>query len=123
MLVTKLHYHSVSKVLDVHFDNGLMAQFSAEMLRVLSPSAEVQQHGNPILVANKKDVSIAKLTPVGHYAVRLIFDDGHNTGLYSWEFFANLAKNKDALWQAYLEKLKLHNATREALIPIKLTNH
>ena len=120
MLVTKLHYHSVSKVLDVHFDNDTVAQFSAEMLRVLSPSAEVQQHGNPILVANKKDVGIVKISPVGHYAARLIFDDGHNTGLYSWEFFANLAKHKEQLWAAYLENVKRHNATRDALIPIKI---
>ncbi|MFY8352467.1 gamma-butyrobetaine hydroxylase-like domain-containing protein [Pseudoalteromonas sp. SSM20] len=122
MLVTKLHYHRISKQLDVHFDHQHIATLSAEFLRVHSPSAEVQGHGNAILVTNKKDVAISAIEQVGHYAARIIFDDGHNTGLYSWDYLAHLAKNHDQLWQNYLATLKQKKASREALIPIKLTH-
>ena len=122
MLVTKLHYHRLSKQLDVHFDNQLVTTFSAEFLRVHSPSAEVQGHGNAILVTNKKEVAISTIEHVGHYAARIIFDDGHNTGLYSWDYLAYLAEHQDKLWQDYLVTLKQKKASREALIPIKLTH-
>jgi DUF971 family protein len=122
MLVTKLHYHRLTKQLDVYFDNQNEVTFSAEFLRVHSPSAEVQGHGNAVLVTNKKDVGISTIEQVGHYAARIIFDDGHNTGLYSWDYFVYLAKNHDQLWQNYLDTLKQKKASREALIPIKLTH-
>ena len=120
MIVTKLHYHRKSKLLDVVFDNDIQHSFSAEFLRVTSPSAEVQGHGNAVLVTNKKEVAISSIEQVGHYAVRIIFDDGHNTGLYSWDYLANLAKNHDALWQSYLSQLKMKKATREPLIPVQI---
>lgn len=90
--VTKVHYHSVSKNLDVYFDDNSEVIFSAEFLRVHSPSAEVQGHGSePMkLVLNKQAVGIKTITPVGHYALRLEFDDGHNSGLFSWQYFAKL---------------------------------
>ena len=120
MIVTKLHYHRKNKLLDVFFDNDIQHSFSAEFLRVNSPSAEVQGHGNAVLVTNKKEVAISSIEQVGHYAVRIIFDDGHNTGLYSWDYLANLAKNHDALWQSYLSQLKMKKATREPLIPVQI---
>jgi len=99
--VTKVHYHSVSKVLDVHFDDQAIAQFSAEFLRVHSPSAEVQGHGNePMkLVLGKQHVGISKIEPVGHYAIRLVFSDNHNSGLFSWHYLSELQANHDELWQ------------------------
>lgn len=112
--VVKLHYHRRRKLLDVQFADGQQAQFSAELLRVLSPSAEVRGHGQPRLVANKRDVGITQITPCGSYAVRLVFDDGHNSGLYSWAYFAQLAEQHQALWQDYLTRLKAANAVRDA---------
>ncbi|MEC8324650.1 MAG: gamma-butyrobetaine hydroxylase-like domain-containing protein [Pseudomonadota bacterium] len=122
MLVSKLHYHRVSNLLDVYFDEQSQHTFTPEFLRVHSPSAEVQGHGKPILVTNKKDVAIHAIEQVGHYAVRIIFNDGHNTGLYSWDYLFHLAQNQDALWQTYLANLKQNKASRDALIPIKITH-
>ncbi|MFY8273904.1 gamma-butyrobetaine hydroxylase-like domain-containing protein [Pseudoalteromonas sp. SSDWG2] len=123
MLVSKLHYHRVSKQLDIYFESGQMSSLSAEFLRVHSPSAEVQGHhsGEPLLVTNKKSVAIAKIEPVGHYAVRLLFDDGHHSGLYSFTYLAQLCSDTQQLWQTYLERLKAANAQRDASIAIRVT--
>ena len=117
--VSRLHYHRHSRTLDITFSDGTVAGFSAEFLRVFSPSAEVRGHGKPKLVSNKKQVSISKLQPVGHYAVKLVFDDGHNTGLYSYAYLQQLAEKQHLLWQQYLQQLKQANACREARISIK----
>jgi DUF971 family protein len=117
--VSKLHYHRKQKLLDVAFTDQVVAQFSAELLRVLSPSAEVRGHGTPQLVANKRDVAITQLLPVGQYAVRLVFDDGHNSGLYSWSYLRQLHEQRDALWQDYLARLKAANAVRDAKLEVR----
>jgi DUF971 family protein len=117
--VSKLHYHRKQKLLDVLFADTVLAQFSAEFLRVLSPSAEVRGHGTPVLVANKRDVAISQILPVGQYAVKLVFDDGHNTGLYSWSYLRQLHEQKDTLWQDYLQRLKAANAVRDAKLDIR----
>lgn len=117
--VTKLHYHKQSRVLDIHFSDQSHASLTAEFLRVFSPSAEVRRHGAPILVANKKQVSIKQLSVVGQYAVKLVFDDGHDTGIYSWHYLHQLATNQETLWQDYLQRLQAANANREAAIAIK----
>ncbi|WP_430457131.1 gamma-butyrobetaine hydroxylase-like domain-containing protein [Rheinheimera sp.] len=117
--VSKLHYHRKQKMLDVVFTDQVVAQFSAELLRVLSPSAEVRGHGTPQLVANKRDVAITQLLPVGQYAVRLVFDDGHNSGLYSWSYLRQLHEQRDALWQDYLARLKAANAVRDAKLEVR----
>ena len=117
--VSKLHYHRHSKLLDVWFADGLQVQFSAELLRVLSPSAEVRGHGTPQLVANKRDVGITQMLPVGLYAVRLVFDDGHNSGLYSWSYLRQLHEQRDTLWQEYLARLKAANAVRDAKLEVR----
>jgi DUF971 family protein len=126
-LVTKLNYHKISKILDVHFcdvkSNLFIAQLSAEFLRTQSPSAEVQGHGaeQKKLVANKRQVDITHITPVGHYAIKITFDDGHDSGLFSWQYLEFLYLNQPRLWAEYLQQLTSHNASREQVIPIKIT--
>ena len=116
--VSLLHYHQCSRKLDVEFSNGETASFSAELLRVLSPSAEVRRHGKPMLVTNKKNVAISKVLPVGHYAVKLVFDDGHDSGIYSWHYLHQLSTQQDNLWQQYLTQLRQANAQRDELIAV-----
>ncbi|WP_333796116.1 gamma-butyrobetaine hydroxylase-like domain-containing protein [Rheinheimera sp.] len=117
--VTKLHYHRQSKILDVHFADGLCASFSPEFLRVLSPSAEVRGHGKPRLVSHKKQVAISQILAVGLYAAKIVFDDGHNSGIYSWPYLRELHQNREALWQDYLNRLAAANSNREASLNIK----
>jgi len=105
---TEIKLHQRSRVLDIAFDDGSSFSLSCEYLRVHSPSAEVRGHGpgQEKLQVNKEDVNIARIEPVGHYAVRLRFDDGHDTGLYTWEFLHELGSNQQAYWQKYLERLQ-----------------
>jgi DUF971 family protein len=117
--VSVLHYHRLSKILDVQFSDDQRFSFSAEFLRVFSPSAEVRGHGTPVLVSHKKDVAITQIVPVGQYAVKLVFDDSHQTGLYSWAYLAKLAAEHDQLWADYLQRLKQANSFREAQLSIK----
>ena len=89
-------------VLTVAFDDGARFELPAELLRVESPSAEVRNHGGPkTIVLGKKDVTIAGLDPVGNYAVRIAFSDGHDTGLYSWTWLHQLGAEKDRIWGEY----------------------
>ncbi|WP_432757202.1 gamma-butyrobetaine hydroxylase-like domain-containing protein [Consotaella aegiceratis] len=89
--------------------------YPAEMLRVLSPSAEVQGHSpdQRVTVAGKKDVAIVDVVPVGNYAVRIVFDDGHSTGLYTWRYLVELADEGEERWQAYLDELAQKRLRRE----------
>lgn len=116
--VTHLKLKRQSRFLAIGFDDGSLYQLSCEFLRVHSPSAEVQGHGTPVLVTNKKQVNITAVEAVGHYGVKLVFDDGHDTGIYSWSVLHHLATNHDTLWQAYLSKLAGAKASREAIIPM-----
>lgn len=95
------------RVLHIRFDDGNAFALPAEYLRVESPSAEVQGHApsQKRLVAGKKDVAILAVEPVGNYAVRLVFDDGHDTGLYSWTYLHRLGRDQERLWAAYLAAL------------------
>lgn len=120
MRVTRLHLHKISGVLDIQFANQKEYSLTAEFLRVHSPSAEVKGHGNPILVTNKRDVKISDLALIGNYAVKLSFNDGHNSGLYSWETLYQYATQQKQMWADYLESLAASNAGRESVIPIKL---
>ncbi|MBV2130069.1 gamma-butyrobetaine hydroxylase-like domain-containing protein [Arsukibacterium indicum] len=119
MTLRTLHYHRQRRLLDLVFTDGTLKVLSAEFLRVHSPSAEVRGHGKPKLVANKRDVAISIINPVGHYGVKLIFDDGHNTGLYHFRYLCQLADEQEVLWQRYLARLKAANASRESLINIR----
>ena len=100
--------------LAVRFDSGKAYQLSAEFLRVVSPSAEVQGHGGTPMpaVAGKQDVRITDIIPVGNYAVRIVFDDGHDSGLFSWEYLAKIGSTQDCLWTDYLAKLKKEGGSR-----------
>jgi DUF971 family protein len=116
---TDLKYHKRSRELEVHFDNGLHARLSAEYLRVHSPSAEVKGHaaGEGILVTGKETVAIQKIEPIGRYAVRLVFDDGHNTGLYTWAVLYELVSEHERKWDRYLERLAAAGKTRRVPPP------
>ncbi|MCB1442436.1 MAG: DUF971 domain-containing protein [Methyloceanibacter sp.] len=104
---TELKLDKDKQVLTVSFDDGKHFALPAELLRVLSPSAEVQGHSpeQRVTVPGKKSVRIQKLEPVGTYAVRITFDDGHNTGLYVWDYLRELGENQEALFRAYLNEL------------------
>jgi DUF971 family protein len=118
--VDKLHYHQQQKVLVVSFADGGRASFTAEQLRVFSPSAEVRGHGKPVLVRNKQAVAIKALHLTGHYAVRIVFDDGHQTGIYSWRYLAELAATLSERWLQYQQQLADANARREPELAIKV---
>jgi DUF971 family protein len=102
-----INLHQKSRILEIKFSDGHNFELSCEFLRVYSPSAEVKGHGpgQSVLQTGKENVSIKEIEPVGHYAVKLIFDDGHETGLYSWAYLYELGENKDALWKDYLQGL------------------
>ena len=112
---TELRLNPAKDQLKVSFDNRRSYDFSAEYLRVESPSAEVQGHSHDQrqTVAGKKSVKIARLEPIGNYAVRIVFDDGHDSGLYSWSYFIELGEEKNRKWAAYLEALKAKGLKRE----------
>ncbi len=102
-------------VLTVTFDNGERHDLQAEYLRIESPSAEVKGHGpgQEVTVAGKRHVSVKQIEPVGNYAVRLIFSDGHSTGLYSWDYLARLGRERERLWAGYLERLEAQGLSRD----------
>lgn len=120
--VTAIKYQRQQRTLQVSFNHGAQVEFSAEFLRVHSPSAEVQGHSKEqqVLVTNKIDVGISKITPVGNYAIRIEFSDGHDTGLFSWNYLEHLRQNQSRLWQDYLARLKQAKAHRDAIIPIQI---
>ena len=111
---TGLTLHKASHVLEVAFDTGEVFRLPAEYLRVNSPSAEVQGHGpsQKVLVAGKRDVNIAAIEPVGHYAVLLRFDDGHDTGIFSWTTLFELGRAQDTEWPKYLAALEAAGLSR-----------
>lgn len=104
---TELTVHNLSRVFDIAFDDGAAFSLPFEYLRVYSPSAEVQGHnkGQEVLQLGKREVGIAQLEPVGNYAIKPTFSDGHDTGLYTWAYLHKLGTEQAQLWQAYLERL------------------
>ncbi|HUO67836.1 MAG TPA: DUF971 domain-containing protein [Gammaproteobacteria bacterium] len=113
---TEIKYHKRSRELEVRFADGMSGRMSAEYLRVHSPSAEVKGHaaGEGILVTGKELVGIARIDPVGRYAVKLVFDDGHDTGLYTWAALYELLSDHDRKWARYLERLAQAGKARAA---------
>lgn len=113
---TALKLHRGSRVLEVGYADGSSHRLPFEYLRVFSPSAEVRGHGGgePLLVGGKRGVGITAVEPVGRYAVRLRFDDGHDTGLYSWAVLEELALKQEAWWARYLQRLAEHGMTRDS---------
>jgi DUF971 family protein len=112
---TELRLDKDKRVLTVGFDDGQSFALPAELLRVLSPSAEVQGHSpeQRVTVAGKKDVGILRVEPVGNYAVRIKFDDLHDTGIFSWDYLYQLGVEYDKRWQAYLVALANRGLSRE----------
>jgi DUF971 family protein len=102
-----IRLHQASRLLEIKFDNNTECKLSCEFLRVYSPSAEVKGHGlgQEVLQLDKEDVNIVAIEPVGNYAVKLVFTDGHDTGLYSWDYLYDLGRDYEALWLEYLGKL------------------
>ena len=105
---TALTLHQCSRVLEVGFDDGLAFRLPFELLRVYSPSAEVQGHGpgQEVLQTGKRQVGVVGVEPVGHYAVQLTFDDGHDSGIFSWSYLHDLGSRQEAYWQRYLQRLQ-----------------
>ena len=114
--VDRIHYARNQRTLDLSFDDGLTGSLSAEFLRVFSPSAEVRGHGpgQEVLQAGKAGVQITAINPVGHYAVQLVFDDGHDSGLYSWSYLHDSISRQTQLWRNYLARLDAAGLGRDA---------
>ena len=112
---TEIVLHQASHTLEVAFDDGARFNLPWEYLRVESPSAEVQGHGpgQRVLVPGKRDVNIVGIEPVGNYAVSLRFDDGHDSGIYSWSYLHELGVERERRWSAYLKELQDRNLSRE----------
>jgi DUF971 family protein len=113
---TEIKLHQASRVLEIAFDDGRHFRLPYEFLRVHSPSAEVRGHGpgQETLQTGKRDVTIANVEPIGHYALRPSFSDGHDSGIYSWEYLYDLGLRQDELWRRYLERLAAAGASRDA---------
>lgn len=114
-VATDIHLRRAERLLDVSFDDGTSASLPAEYLRVESPSAEVQGHGpsQRKTVPGRRYVGIMTIEPVGHYAIRITFDDLHDTGIYSWDFLHQLGREQPLRWSTYLQALEAQGLTRE----------
>ena len=112
---TEITLHQASRRLDVAFSDGQHYQLPIEYLRVYSPSAEVRGHGpgQETLQTGKRLVGISEIVPVGNYAVQLHFSDGHNTGIYSWDYLKELGENQEEYWAQYLNRLEAAGASRD----------
>lgn len=115
MIPNDIKLHQVSGILELQYEDGTQFNLSAEFLRVHSPSAEVQGHSQDqaVLQHGKKMVKIADLIPQGNYALRIEFSDGHDSGIYSWQYLFELGSKQDQLWADYLAQLKAAGKTRE----------
>lgn len=112
---TEIKLHQKSRMLEIAFSDGQRFELPCEFLRIYSPSAEVRGHGpgQEVLQVGKKNVEITDVQPVGSYAVQLVFSDGHDSGLYSWDYLHDLGVNREALWEKYLERMNEAGASRE----------
>ena len=113
---TEFRLKQEEKILEVDFDNGKSFSLPAELLRVESPSAEVQGHGpeQKKTLPGRAHVGIMNVEPVGHYAVKIVFDDMHDTGIYTWDYFYELGPRMDEVWQAYLDALEAKGLSRDS---------
>lgn len=109
---TAIQLHKASKTLELHY-GAEHYRLSAEFLRVHSPSAEVQGHGNPVLQYGKQNVGFKGAEPAGQYALKLVFDDGHDSGLFTWDYLYELATRQEQLWQDYLAELERAGKSRD----------
>lgn len=120
---TNIKSRTKSRVLEVSFDDGTVFELPYEYLRVFSPSAEVRGHGpgQEQLQLGKHEVAITRVEPVGNYAVKLVFDDGHDTGLYTWAYLYELGRDRPQKWQSYLDRLKELGIAYPTVLPKKPT--
>jgi len=120
MTLTRINYARSRRVLELEFADGISGELSAEFLRVHSPSAEVRGHGpgQETLQTGKRDVQVSAINPVGHYAIQLVFDDGHDSGLFSWDYLRELCSKQVELWQSYLDQLAAAGASRDSDIQV-----
>lgn len=118
---TTLTVHEASRVLEVAFSDGASFRIPFELMRVYSPSAEVQGHGpgQEVLQTGKRDVTLVNLEPVGNYAVKPTFSDGHDSGIFSWDYLYELGQQQDALWKQYAERLAAAGVDRDAPMAAK----
>ena len=112
---SEIRLRKADKILEVDFDNGVSVELPAELLRVESPSAEVQGHSpsEKKIIAGRRHVGIMEIEPVGNYAIRIKFDDLHDTGIFSWQYLYELGVNKDEAWRGYLAELDAAGLSRE----------
>jgi len=117
---TNVQLHTRSRELELTYANGENYRLGCEYLRVYSPSAEVMGHGpgQEVLQSGKINVAITAVKPVGNYALQLVFDDGHDTGLYSWDYLYRLATEYEARWQTYLDRLAAAGASRDPEVQV-----
>ncbi len=115
-----INLHRHSKQLELSYDTGESYLLSCELLRVCSPSAEVRGHGKgqEVLQVGKQNVAINAIKPVGHYALQLVFDDGHDTGLYSWDYLYDVCINQQKYWNHYLDTLHQAGASRDPEVQV-----
>jgi len=115
-LPTSITVHQQSRVLEIGFSNGRAFRIPFELMRVYSPSAEVQGHGpgQEVLQTGKRDVGLTALEPIGNYAVQPTFSDGHDTGIFSWDYLYDLGSRQDELWRQYEARLRAAGADRDA---------
>ena len=113
MIPSAINLHKASKTLTLKYASGEEYHLPAELLRVHSPSAEVQGHGNPILQFGKINVGLSKIEPAGQYALKLTFDDGHDSGLFTWDYLYQLGVRQEELWADYLAELKKAGKSRD----------
>ncbi|MDP5238792.1 DUF971 domain-containing protein [Uliginosibacterium sp. 31-16] len=117
---TALTLHQRARTLEISFEDGVTANLSHELLRVYSPSAEVRGHGagQEVLQIGKQNVELIDIQQVGNYAVKLVFSDGHDSGLYSWDYLYELACGHEVLWGNYLQRLAEAGASRDPAAPV-----
>lgn len=113
---TEIKLHQQSRILEIAYEDGAQFKLPCEYLRVYSPSAEVQGHGpgQEVLQIGKEDVSIKGIEPVGHYGIKLVFDDSHDTGIYVWDYLYELGVNQAEKWQQYLNRLSAAGYQRKS---------
>lgn len=112
---TEIKLHQKSRIFEIGFDSGERFELTYEYLRVFTPSAEARGHGpgQETLQVGKRDIDIERVEAVGNYAIRPVFSDGHDSGLYSWDLLYNLGKHRDELWQTYLDRLSAEGKSRD----------
>lgn len=116
---TAVTVHQTSRVLEIGFEDGQVFRIPFELMRVYSPSAEVQGHGpgQEVLQTGKREVTITDIVPVGHYALQPRFSDGHESGIFSWGYLYNLGARQAELWQQYEQRLSAAGVDRDAPMP------